>query len=151
MVRHLCDLNVFLAGAVEIHTGHEAAKVFFRGLSQGDTVEICRATEIGFLRLLTRKIADGFEPVSNRAAREALGEWLALPYVKVAPEPAGIEVLWPRLADREVPAPKVWMDAWLAAFAIRARMRLVTFDQGFERYRSDGLDLLVLEERAKPV
>jgi len=144
MVRYLCDLNVFLAGALAIHSGHERARAFFQSLATGDTVEFCRATEIGFLRLLTQPIAEGYEPVSNRKAREALGEWLALPYVKLALEPVGIETLWPGLADREKPSPKVWMDAWLAAFAIRARMRLVTFDRGFERYRADGLDLLVL-------
>lgn len=95
---------------------------------------------------MTQKIADGYEPVCNRKARESLGVWLALSHVKIAPEPAGIERLWPVLADRDVPAPKAWMDAWLAAFAIKARMRLATFDRGFERYRGDGLDLLVLEE-----
>jgi len=146
MLRHLCDLNVFLAGAVAIHSAHDAAKTFFEGLPSGDTVEFCRATEIGFLRLLTQKIADGYEPVSNRAAREALGEWMALPHVRVAMEPPGIHSLWTSLADREASAPKIWMDAWLAAFAIRARMRLVSFDRGFERYRGAGLDLLVLNE-----
>lgn len=148
MVRHLCDLNVFLAGAVEVHSQHGTAKVFFQNLARGDSIEFCRATQIGFLRLLTQKIAEGYEPVSNRSAREALEEWLALPYVKVAPEPAGIEGIWLKLADRETPSPKVWMDAWLAAFAIRARLRLVTFDRGFERYRTDGLDLLLLAEAA---
>lgn len=38
------------------------------------------------------------------------------------------------------------MDAWLAAFAIRSGMRLVTFDREFERYRAEGLDLLLLEQ-----
>ena len=144
MVRHLCDLNVFVAGALAIHAEHERARAFFHGLADGETVEFCRATEIGFLRLLTQPIADGYEPVGNRKARQALGEWMALPYVKLAPEPIGIETLWPVLADRDTASPRVWMDAWLAAFAIRARMRLVTFDRGLERYRKDGLDLLVL-------
>lgn len=146
MVRHLCDLNVFIAGAVAAHAAHEAAKRFFDGIAPGDSIEFCRATELGFLRLLTQKIADGYDPVSNRTAREALDEWLSLPYVKLAKEPTGVGSLWPKLADREVPAPKVWMDAWLAAFAILARMRLVTFDRGFERYRAEGLDLLVLAD-----
>ncbi|MCP5550400.1 MAG: hypothetical protein H7A53_05870 [Akkermansiaceae bacterium] len=53
--------------------------------------------------------------------------------------------MWLQLAEHDSPAPKLWMDAWLAAFAIRGRMRLVTFDEGFERYRSEGLDLLVLK------
>jgi len=143
-VRHLCDINVFIAGAVELHACHDAAKAFFRGLGPRDTVEFCRATEIGFLRLLTQKIAEGFEPLSNREARAALSEWVALPYVRIAPEPAGVGSLWPRLAERDTPSPKVWMDAWLAAFAISAKMRLVTLDPGFKVYRDEGLDLLLL-------
>jgi predicted nucleic acid-binding protein len=38
------------------------------------------------------------------------------------------------------------MDAYLAAFAIRAGMRLVTFDRGFEQFVSLGLDLVLLRE-----
>jgi len=83
-------------------------------------------------------------PVSNKEARNALGEWMSLPYVKLAPEPFGLERLWPTLADRETPSPKIWIDAWLAAFVIRSRMRLVSFERGFESSRAEGLDLLVL-------
>jgi len=36
------------------------------------------------------------------------------------------------------------MDAYLVAFAMCAQMRLVTFDRGFDRWRADGLDLLLL-------
>ncbi|TLD68367.1 hypothetical protein FEM03_22960 [Phragmitibacter flavus] len=143
-MKHLCDLNVFIAGALATHTQHASAKIFFDHLSEGDSVEFCRATQIGFLRLLTQKIAPDYTPLSNRGSREALAQWLVLPYVHIAPEPIGIEALWLQLSDRETPSPKVWMDAWLAAFAICSRMRLVTFDQGFERYRPNGLDLLIL-------
>lgn len=101
MVKHFCDLNVFLAGAVEVHGGHEKAKAFFCRLSQADTVEFCRATQLGFLRLLTQNIAEVYEPFSNCKAREALGEWLSLPYARISPEPAGIESLWLGLTDRE--------------------------------------------------
>jgi predicted nucleic acid-binding protein len=47
-----------------------------------------------------------------------------------------------QLAAHTQPAPKRWMDAYLAAFAIAAGQRLVTFDQGFRSYA--GLDVLML-------
>src|SRR5438067_825254 len=44
-------------------------------------------------------------------------------------EPHDIASLWPRLARRTTASPNVWMDAYLAAFAITARLMLVTLDQ----------------------
>jgi predicted nucleic acid-binding protein len=38
------------------------------------------------------------------------------------------------------------MDAYLASFAITARMRLVTMDKDFKNYERHGLDLLLLSE-----
>lgn len=39
--------------------------------------------------------------------------------------------VWYRLADRSTASPRVWMDAYLAAFAIAARLTLLTFDRDF--------------------
>jgi predicted nucleic acid-binding protein len=59
-----------------------------------------------------------------------------------AVEPFGIEALWKDFALRESPSPKLWMDAWLTAFAIASGLQLVTIDQAFTRFT--GLDLEVL-------
>ena len=32
-------------------------------------------------------------------------------------------------------SPKLWQDAYLAAFAVAAGLSLVTFDQGFRKFR----------------
>ena len=50
--------------------------------------------------------------------------------------------LWHRLAARDTASPKVWMDAYLAAFAMNARLRLVTLDQDFKAFEAQGLDCL---------
>jgi predicted nucleic acid-binding protein len=60
----------------------------------------------------------------------------------VAQEPAGCEEMlreWIRL-DRVTP--RLWTDAYLAAFARAGRMRLVSFDRHFSRF--DDLDLHLL-------
>jgi predicted nucleic acid-binding protein len=46
------------------------------------------------------------------------------------------------LLDYPVPTNKFVADAYLAAFAIAASMRLTTFDSGFEQFR--GLELQLL-------
>lgn len=51
--------------------------------------------------------------------------------------------LWKELALRETASPKLWMDAYLAAFAIAGRFRMVTTDAAFRQFR--GLDLLLLK------
>ena len=41
-------------------------------------------------------------------------------------------------------SPKVWMDAYLAAFAIRAGLPFATLDADFRRFEAAGLDLHLL-------
>jgi len=45
-------------------------------------------------------------------------------------------------ADRRNALPKVWMDAFLAAFAMTGGYQLVTTDRAFKQFK--GLDVLVL-------
>jgi predicted nucleic acid-binding protein len=86
-----------------------------------------------------------------RSNEEALEAWKMLRADSrigfVANEPAGMEARWFELARHSAPAPKQWMDAYLAAFALSARMRLVTFDRGFEQFVPLGLDLVLLREQ----
>jgi predicted nucleic acid-binding protein len=57
-------------------------------------------------------------------------------------EPSGVEPRWRRLALRDQPSPKLWMDAYLAAFALAGGYRMVTTDRAFRQFPE--LDLLVL-------
>jgi hypothetical protein len=54
--------------------------------------------------------------------------------------------LWKRLASGDTASPKLWMDAYLAAFAMNGGLRLVTIDRDFKRFEAHGLDLLLLAE-----
>jgi len=60
-------------------------------------------------------------------------------------EPAELEPLWKKLAVRGTASPKLWMDAYLAAFALAGRFQMVTTDVAFRQFR--GLDLLILGQR----
>lgn len=57
-------------------------------------------------------------------------------------EPAGLERRWKRLAVRDSASPKLWMDAYLAAFALAGGHRLATTDAAFKQFSSLDLDLI---------
>jgi predicted nucleic acid-binding protein len=59
-------------------------------------------------------------------------------------EPPNLDKRWREFAERSTASPKLWMDAYLAAFALAAGHRFVTTDRAFRQFRE--LDLLVLEE-----
>jgi predicted nucleic acid-binding protein len=53
-----------------------------------------------------------------------------------------VELQWRTFASRETASPKLWMDAYLAAFAITGGFQFVTTDAGFRQY--PNLDLVVI-------
>lgn len=83
---------------------------------------------------------------------EAIAVWIGLAGHSrcefLSNEPSILESKWSEWAGSDKAFPKVWMDAFLAAFAMGHGLRLVTFDRGFESYRKKGLDLLLLTVRA---
>lgn len=141
----LADSNIWLALALSKHSFHSAAQAWLENLSPPETVLFCRSTQQSFLRLLTTQAVlapYGVPPLSNKAAWSAYEGFLADERISWADEPRGLEATWKKLASRKTPSPKLWMDAYLAAFAIAGRHRLATTDTAFKQFK--GLDLLVL-------
>jgi len=146
-MRHLCDANVFVAVAVQLHAHHREAAAWFNGLGDADTAAFCRAVQTSFLRLLTQKIAANYSPVTNEMAWNAYERLCRDFAVVFAEEPEHLERTWRKLAAPASVSPKVWMDAYLAAFAMEGGWRLVTFDRDFKIYETQGLNLLLLGPR----
>lgn len=143
----LCDSNVWLALALSKHAHHSAARDWFEAVEQPRSVLWCRATQQAFLRLLTNASVlrpYGNPPLTNRQAWSAFETLLRDDRITFQEEPAGVEPLWKELAVRGTASPKLWMDAYLAAFARAGRFRMVTTDTAFSQFR--GLDLLVLRD-----
>ncbi len=87
--------------------------------------------------------AYGNPPLTNRQAWKAYEALLTDDRIaEQAQEPAGLDVHWKRLAVRDTASPKLWMDAYLAAFALAGGYGLVTTDTAFRQFR--GLRLLLL-------
>jgi toxin-antitoxin system PIN domain toxin len=119
---------------------------WFAGITERDAVLFCRATQQGFLRLLTNAAVltpYGNPPLTNAQAWSAYAALMDDDRVGFrGEEPAGIEDRWCELAIRDTASPKLWTDAYLAAFASSAGLRLVTTDAAFRQFGE--VDLLLL-------
>jgi toxin-antitoxin system PIN domain toxin len=107
----------------------------------------CRATQQSFLRLITTPQilrAYAVEAMTNRSAWKTFELLRAHSSIVVHDEPPGTVALWHRLAAGDTASPKVWMDAYLAAFAISGGRSVVTLDRDFKRYEAHGLGLRLL-------
>lgn len=141
----LADSNVWLALAISAHGHNQLASKWLLGQPARKEVVFCRLTQLSLLRLLTTNAVFnpyGSAPMTNTEAQQFYAGLLADPRVGFAPEPPGLEPHWDRLARRMSASPKLWMDAYLAAFAIAGGHQLITIDTAFRQF--DGLDLLVL-------
>jgi len=136
----LLDVNVWLALAVEGHPQHKAALKAWRQLTRPS---FCRLTHLGWVRLLCNPHVMGravLEPEAAWAAYEQLANGGAVEFVS---EPAGLDARLKQFAKGAKAARDFWTDAYLAAFARCAGLRLVSFDSGFTRYKD--LACLLLE------
>lgn len=144
-MRNLCDSNVLVALVTERHPHHISALTWLRELGDDDAVVLCRSTQITFLRLLTTEAVMQEEVQTNSKAIAILSGLMAdSRFVLMAEEPPDLEARWFKHAGLRSASPKLWMDAYLAAFATALGLRFVTFDRGYERLRSAGLNLLLL-------
>ena len=57
-------------------------------------------------------------------------------------EPANLENAWTSLMGMRMVSGNAWTDAYLAAFAIEAGLRMITFDQGMRKWPGLALELL---------
>jgi uncharacterized protein len=143
----LADNNVWLALALSKHQFHSAAKGWLKKRSSKAMALFCRSTQQSFLRLLTTTAAMspyGVHALSNKVAWSVYEGFIADARIDWADEPPGLEPLWKKLAGTPKPSPKLWMDAYLAAFATAGGHQLVTTDRAFEHFKE--LDVLILSQ-----
>jgi toxin-antitoxin system PIN domain toxin len=141
----LADSNVWLALALSKHALHPAVRTWFVRQRPTQPVLFCRTTQQSFLRLLTTSAVlapYGIPPLSNKAAWSAFEGFRVDRRIGWADEPRALETHWKRLASGAKPSPKLWMDAYLAAFALAAGYQIVTTDKAFKQFK--GLDVVVL-------
>ena len=138
----LLDANLWLALATEAHAHHDRAEAYWNNEAAAISA-FCRLTQLALLRHLTNKAIMGDQALSPSAAWKKCQQFLALPEVECLAEPAGLDERLEDFCNLGRTSPNFWTDAYLAAFAECAGLRLVTFDQGFARFR--GLEYLILK------
>ena len=141
----LFDTSVWIAAVFTSHPFHLPAQKSLQLATPAEPAVFCRSTQQSFLRVASTPTllkAYGATGLTNRDALVTLGALRALPQVCEREEPPGASALWHRLVSRDTASPKVWMDAYLAAFAISGGMRMVSLDQDFRNFIPNGLDLV---------
>ena len=128
----LPDVNVWIATTFDSHPHHPAAKLWFDAVS--DDLFFCRMTQQGFLRLSSNPSVAGVDALTMTEAWQKYDEYLTDLRIAFATEPAGLEPQWRVYSQGGTFSPKVWNDAYLAAFAVAGGYKSVTFDKGFARY-----------------
>jgi toxin-antitoxin system PIN domain toxin len=140
---YLPDINVWLAFAFEAHKHHSQAKNWFEGI-QDNSIAFCRLTQLSFLRLSTNSAVFAEEALTLENAWHCYDSFLEDSRIEFVLEPLGLDHFFRLLTAESSWSPKIWNDAYLAAFSITVNARLVSFDQAFYRYRD--LDCLILLE-----
>jgi uncharacterized protein len=137
----LCDVNCLLAFCYERHIHHPVALVW---LEQQDelSVVICRNTQLGLLRLLTNAAIMEAKVCTLKQAWGFYDTLMNDERFDFYAEPVGMEQFLRQYTDSGRVSPKLWQDAYLAAFARSAKLHLATFDSGFQQY--EGLRLTLL-------
>ena len=143
----LCDVNVLLALVTDRHVHHpEAARWMNRAPFRNAVV--CRHVQIGLLRLLNNLAVMHEDAVP---AGECWALWRRLlgdERVRFEPrEPDGLDASFEAFTLGRAFSPRVWLDAYLAAYARAGDYTLVTFDQGFGQF--EGLSCNVLTPPAR--
>lgn len=125
----LPDVNVWVAMHYQRHAHHRATLGWFNALDQRGVLVFCRQTQLSLFRLLTTDAVMGRETLTQRECWSLYARWLAGGRAQEWPEPPGVQEAFRARTMAKEPAPKIWADAYLAAFAEMAELTLVTFDK----------------------
>lgn len=140
-MKFLADVNVVFPLLVSRHQQRDAALKWFDSAAAGD-MALCRLTRLGALRLLCTAQVMGPDVLQPEAAIEALEVLEADERVVLLHEPDGLDVTLKTLVAACATTPNLWTDAYLAAFATVAGLKLVSFDRGFSKFTD--FDFLLL-------
>lgn len=134
------DTNVWLALVWGRHAHSERARTWFEEAKEEQFL-FCRFTQLALLRLLTNAAVMGSDVKTMAAAWEIYDECSRDERIAFLAEPDGLDTRLRMFSKSRHASPKLWADAYLAAFASGAGLRLVTFDRAF---RSKPVHCLVL-------
>lgn len=132
----LCDVNVLLALVTDRHAHHATAVRWLDSVAAGEAV-ICRVAQTGLLRLLNNPAVLREEALDTAACWVLWHRLLEDERMQFVPtEPPGLDAAFEQFTRGRAYTPRLWTDAYLAAYARAGGLTLVTFDQGFHHFSS---------------
>lgn len=140
-MKFLPDVNVIFPLLVSSHQHRDRAVEWFDSTAAGDVV-LSRLARLGALRLLCTAAVMGPDVLQPKAAVEATEILEADERIVLLHEPDGLDATLKAFVSSRTRTPNLWTDAYLAAFAKVAGLKLVSFDRGFAKFT--GLDFLRL-------
>jgi toxin-antitoxin system PIN domain toxin len=144
-VKFLADVNVIFPLLVSFHQHRDRALEWFDSTGTGEVV-LNRLTRLGVLRLLCNSQIMGKYVLAPKSAVNALEVLESDERAVLLHEPDGLDEVLKKFVSSCATTPNLWTDAYLAAFAAVAGLKLVSFDHGFAKF--SGLDFLLLESGA---
>ena len=144
-ITFLPDVNIWFALSRKEHQFHLSAYDWISSVPAHDRIHFNRSTQQSLLRLVTTSAimhAYSAKPLTNTDAWTRQNAWYKDDRISFVDEPPQLEPKWRSFGAIGTASPKLWMDAYLAAFAIASNAQLVTTDKAFRQFK--GLDLLVI-------
>ncbi len=139
---YLADANFLIALLHARHSFSSRAVAWLGSQEEPGNVLMCRAAQLGVLRILTNPAWLKEDVLPAAAIWDAWDVLLADNRFAFVQEPARLEAEWRHLT-RAFPAGRcVETDCYLAAFARAGGYRLLTFDRGFRQFA--GLEAEIL-------
>lgn len=141
MPEYLCDVNFLLSVITDRHKGFSASTSWLSGKPRR-SLGLCRLSQLSLLRLLSNKSVMGEDVCTQKSAWNVWDTLLSDSRFTFCAEPPKLDSRLRLLTSGRQITPKLWNDAYLAAFALGASCRLVTFDKGFTQFSELEIDLL---------
>ncbi len=138
----LCDVSFLLPLCNGRHEHHAVATAHLEETRIAGDFVICRLAALGLMRLLNNPMVMGQDACMGERAWVVYDRMMSDPRFVFRPEPPTLETRLREFTCGFSFSPKLWQDAYLAAFAREAGLRMVTFDKGFRQF--EGLDCSVL-------
>ena len=138
----LCDVNVLLALSTDRHAQHTQALRWFDALAPGEAW-VCRTAQLGLLRLLNNPAVMEEEALDTSGCWDLWRRMEQDERVRFMPtEPSNLDAAFEGFTRGRAFSPRLWTDAYLAAYAHAGGLTLVTFDRGFRQFPALVCELL---------
>jgi toxin-antitoxin system PIN domain toxin len=123
------DVNLWLALNYSRHIHSRVAVEWYSEQETSSALIFCRHTQLGLFRLLNTTAVMAEDVLSQPQCWQIFDGWIDSGQAIFAPEPFRMESVLRANTRLNSASPKVWADAYLAAFAETAGLTLVTFDR----------------------